>query len=202
MGFLDSYTGDHFTVLGDGRTIFRPKGPDGPAYLIPDEQTRATYERMLKIAGVVGTALVLGVGNYVVGGRGALWHWAVPLVVLPVLHWYIARRAAEHLVPIHESSLFNAPDDDRVREYSYFRLWTLGAGALLCVIAGLALFADDQPAWLRWIGLAVALLAALTLPITVQDIRRKREERERETTAASELSQSVSVTQVRKMFKQ
>lgn len=182
MGFLDRYTNDHFKRLGDGRTVFMPAGSDGPAYLIPDDATRAQYERMLKVTGLLGTALVLGLGNFLFRGGGHSWHWLVPLVVLPVLHWHIGRRAAEHLQPIHESTLFDAPDNSRFREYSYFRLWTLGAGALVCVIAGVALFADDQPAWLRWTGLTIALLAALTLPITVQDIHRKRDERARERT--------------------
>jgi len=179
MGFLDKYTEDRFKVLPDGRTVFLPKGVGGPAYLVPDEATRERYERLIKFGGVVASVVIVTAGKLVYRDGAFNWYWAALLLAVPAWPWYIGRQAAEHLQEVHDASMFDAPASE-TSEFNALRSWALAGGAMLCLVAGIAISVQHPTAWIRWAGIAIALVAALTIPIALQDLQRKREIESRE----------------------
>ena len=174
MGFLDKFTEDHFKVLSDGRTVFLPKGTGGPAYLVPDEATRKRYERLIQVGGWIGSGLLVIAGKFAFRDGTFNWQWAALLLLVPAWSWYIGRHAAERLQEVHDASLFSVPPS-QMSEFNAFRSWALAAGALLCLVGGLAISVQHPAAWVRWVGMAIALAAALTIPIALQELQRKRE---------------------------
>lgn len=175
MGYFDKYTDDKFRDLSDGRSVFYPKGPDGPGYLIPDEQTRRRLERVVKALGLVGAALVFGAGQYFFSRAGVWWHWIPPLLLVPAANWYIARWASEHFQEVYEPYNFDATEARQLGEDSYGKLWAVAIGAAVCVAAGIVTFVQHPAPWVRWTALAIGVLSGLFIPVALQDIQRKRE---------------------------
>ena len=174
MRLLDKFLEDRFRVLRDGRTVFMPSGAGGPIYLIPDEATRKQFEGFLKVGGLLGSALFFGVAKLIYQDGVINWGWAALMLAYPFWTWWVARRAAETLQEVHDASVFNPPTT-RSAEFGGATLWVRAVGALVCLVAGLAISVQHPSAWMRWVGLAVAFAAALTIPITIQEIERKRE---------------------------
>lgn len=175
MSFFDKYTDDKFRDLPEGRSVFYPKGPDGPGYLIPDERTRTRLERTIKAVGMVGAALVFGAGQYIFSRTGVWWHWIPAVLLVPVVNWYIARWASEHFQEIYEPYAFDATEERRLGEDSYVKLWAVAAGAIVCVAVGVVIFVQHPSPWVRWAGLAIGVLFGLFIPLALQNIQRKRE---------------------------
>jgi hypothetical protein len=175
MSYFDKYTDDKFRDLPDGQSVFYPKGPDGPGYHIPDERTRARLERAIKLLGIVGAALVFGAGQYVFSQSGVWWHWILPLLLVPVANWYIARWASEHYQEVYEPYAFDATEARQLGEDSYVKLWTVAIGGAACVAGGVVIFVQHPTPWVRWAGLAIGVLFGLFIPLALQDIQRKRE---------------------------
>lgn len=175
MSYFDKYTDDKFRDLPNGRSVFYPKGPDGPGYIIPDEQTRTRLERAIKALGIVAAALVFGAGQYIFSRAGVWWHWMPPLLLVPVANWYIARWASENFQQVYEPYAFDATEERQLGEDSYVKLWAVAIGAALCVAAGVVIFVQHPAPWVRWAGLAIGVLFGLLIPLALQDIQRKRE---------------------------
>ena len=179
MSFLDRYTDDKFKVLPDGRTLFLPKGDSGPVYLIPDETTRTKFESLLKVGGVLASAALVAGGKLAFQDDGFHWQWAALLLVVPVWSWHVERTAAEQLQELHHASIFAAPPAPP-SEFSLLRLSIFAIAATAGVIAGLATSIWNPASIIGWVGLALSVLAAFALMITLQDIQRTREAGQRE----------------------
>jgi hypothetical protein len=107
MGLLG--TQGQFQSLPDGRTIFLPRGPDGPAYLVPDEATRGRIEKWLRVSGIVVSVLAVVLFRlfYV---RGTI-HWSVLLTIPIILYvrWLVRTQLTEQLPEFHDESRFLTP---------------------------------------------------------------------------------------------
>jgi hypothetical protein len=175
MGYLDKYTADKFRGQRDGRTVFYPKGPDGPGYLLPDERTRERLERVLKAIGVVGAALLFAAGRFSFLRDGRWWLLIPPLLFLPAAQWYVGRYASEHFPEVYQPYVFDAAEARQIGEDGYVKLWAVAIGAALGVAAGVVVFVRHPSPWARWSGLAIGILFGLFVPIALQNIQRKRE---------------------------
>ena len=174
MGLLDKYLEDRFRVLPDGRTVFMPKGASGPAYLVPEEATRKRFEGLVKFGGVVTSLLLFSAAKLVFHNDTFNWQWAALLLFVPVWPWWVARYADEQLHPVHDASLFEAPNTEDP-EYKGAYLWARATAAVGVVVVGLVFSIQAPVAWVRWLSLAAAFVAAMTLPFTINDLQRKRE---------------------------
>lgn len=122
MRIFDGYVKERFRQLPDGRTLFLPKGEDGPAYLVPDEATRDWLERQLKTSGVVMAVLAAMLGRFLYFRGAFRWPMLLAIPVILWAKWRIAALAAERLEEIHDARRFERPlqhslyeDSDRNR---------------------------------------------------------------------------------------
>jgi hypothetical protein len=174
MSFLDRFTHDHFRVLSDGRTIFLPKGPDGPSYLVPDDTTRQRLERSLKASGVLVTLLAVALGKFLFTRGTFHWLWLLAIPVMAFLKWRTAARAAEQLQEYHDSQMFEQVPEPSLAEDSRWQSWTLAGGAATAVAAGVVMFVAYPVRWVQWVGLLIAAVSAWFVQLALQDIRRSR----------------------------
>ena len=199
MRLLDRYIEGRFRVLRDGSTVFMPKGDSGPAYLVPDEATRKRFEFLTKCGGVVTSLLLFSGAKLLYHNDAFNWGWAALLLFVPLWPWWVARHAAERLQQVHDTSLFDAPNVEN-GEYKEPFLWARATAAVGAVIIGLILSSQAPVAWVRWVSLAVAFVAAMTLPFTINDLQHKRELDARERERAGGWFHDSAYTRRRRFF--
>jgi hypothetical protein len=175
MGFFDRFTDERFRQLADGRTIFLPKGADGPAYLVPEDGTRERLERRLKATGLVAMVMAVALGKFLYF-RGT-FHWRL-LLMIPVIvfvKWSVAAHAAEQLQEIHDTRLFEQGPEPIPADDSGWQSWALVVGASIAAAAGVAMFVSHSAIWVQWAGFIIAAVSAWFVLLAFQDIRRSRE---------------------------
>lgn len=175
MRFLDRYTKQRFRQLADGRTIFLPRGDDGPAYLVPDEPTRQRLERELKVNGLLVTVLAIVLGRFLYFGKTLHWPVLLTLPVMALLKWRVSALAAERLQEVHDRRLFERVPEKRAAEDSGWQSATLAGGAAVVAGIGLAIFVVHPAPWVRSVGLLIAAVSAWFLQLALHDVRRSRE---------------------------
>ncbi len=175
MRILDGYTKQRFRPLADGRTIFLPKGEDGPAYLVPDEPTRQRLERELKVNGLLVTVLAAALGRFLYFGNTFHWPLLLTLPVMALLKWRINAFAAERLQEIHDHRLFERVPEQRAAEDSGWQSAALAGGAALVVVIGLAILVVHPAVWVQSVGLLIAAVSAWFMQLALHDVRRSRE---------------------------
>ena len=176
-----------------------PKGAGGPGYLVPDEATRKRFQSLVKFGGVVTSLLFFSAAKLVYQDGNINWAWAALLLFVPLWPWWVARHAAERLQQVHDASLFEAPSVADA-EYKGAFLWARATAAVAVVIIGLIYSVQAPVAAVRWVSLAIAFLAAMTLPFTINDLQRKRELDARERERAGGWFDDSAYTQRRRFF--
>ena len=106
-GLFGTDISSHFRDLPDGRTVFLPAGPRGPAYEIRDWQVRDRIERWYKALAILKIAITAVIVPLVFRDASRWW-WVLGLAVPYVIEWRIWRAVTDGLNEVHEYRLLDA----------------------------------------------------------------------------------------------
>jgi hypothetical protein len=134
---------DRFVELGDGRTLFLPRGRGGPAYLVPDESTRLRLWRISSWAYRGGQliAILLTVGAFRLG------HIEVALGILGLAlagGWFIQQAAVGGLQPASDPAAIaaTAPPLEQPSAFAATMGVVVGAGLVGAAVWVFAAYRD------------------------------------------------------------